>query len=301
MSFSTIVKNEICRLEMAKSCCTNTEMRAILDVHNLNDKSILKESRIITENPSFARRFFTIIKEITGFPPRIIIRKNKKLKKNLTYIIDFERALVDNYNKDLSPQIKKLCCKKAYLRGAFLAGGSVSHPEKQYHLEINYHNIQSMEYIKEILHFFEINGKTLVRNVGIVVYIKEGEDLVKFINIIGAHNSLMELENVRILKEMRNSVNRIVNCETANLEKTINASFRQVENIKYIQNNLGVENLSENMKEIAKLRLKNPDANLQELGEMMEPNLGKSGVNHRLRKLEELAENLKKKKGEGND
>jgi DNA-binding protein WhiA len=130
------------------------------------------------------------------------------------------------------------------------------------------------------------------------VYLKEGENIVDFLNIIGAHSALLELENVRIMKEMRNNVNRIVNCETANLQKTVDASIRQVDNIKYIRDNLGFDNLPKNLREIAELRLEYSDASLKELGEMLSPCLGKSGVNHRLRKLDEIAENTRTLKGE---
>jgi DNA-binding protein WhiA len=189
-----------------------------------------------------------------------------------------------------------VCCKKSFLRAAFLTGGSLSDPEKTYHLEISTHNPVSIEIIKKLLKEYDIYIKTITRKGNEVAYIKEGENIVDFLNIIGAHAALMELENVRILKDMRNSVNRIVNCETANLEKTVNASVRQMENIKYIQSTIGISNLPENLIEIANIRIENGEASLKELGEMLNPKLGKSGVNHRLRKLDEIAEKIKEGK-----
>lgn len=193
---------------------------------------------------------------------------------------------------------KKRCCKKSYLKGAFLSAGSMSDPEKTYHLEIISHHRSLAKEVNDLITYFNLNAKVIKRKGYFVVYLKEGENIVDFLNIIGAHGALLELENVRILKEMRNNVNRIVNCETANLQKTVDASIRQVENIKYIRDNLGFDNLPENLVQIAELRLEYSDASLKELGEMLSPTLGKSGVNHRLRKLDEIAENTRLMKGE---
>jgi DNA-binding protein WhiA len=197
-----------------------------------------------------------------------------------------------------SSLLKKTCCRRTYLRWAFLSGGSVSDPEKTYHLEINNHKPDYANEIGRVMNTFGLHARLIKRKGNYVIYIKEGEDIVDFLNIIGAHNALLELENVRILKEMRNNVNRIVNCETANLEKTVNASVRQVENIKYIRDNIGFERIPENLREIAEVRLEYSDSNLKELGELLDPPLGKSGVNHRLRKLDIIAENAKESKGE---
>ncbi len=150
-----------------------------------------------------------------------------------------------------------------------------------------------------LINEFGLNAKTIERKNNFVVYLKEGDQIVNLLNIIGAHSALLDLENIRIYKDMRNNINRIVNCETANLSKTINAAVRQIENIRYLESNYGLAKLSPSLREIAELRLKNPDASLRELGEMLEPPIGKSGVNHRLRKLDKIAEDLKNKGGEG--
>lgn len=167
-----------------------------------------------------------------------------------------------------------------------------------YHLEIINHKKKSAVETSEIINGFGLHAKIIRRKGTYVTYLKEGENIVDFLNIIGAHKALMELENVRILKEMRNNVNRIVNCETANLDKTVNASLRQVDNIKFIQKFIGFDNLPKNLKDIAELRVLYCDLNLTELGEKLNPPLGKSGVNHRLRKLDEIAENVRNLKGE---
>ncbi|NTV89936.1 MAG: DNA-binding protein WhiA, partial [Clostridiales bacterium] len=186
---------------------------------------------------------------------------------------------------------KRICCRKAFLRGAFLSGGAISDPEKTYHFEITARSPNVANDIKRMLASFHLNAKIILRKGSYVSYLKEGENIVDFLNIVGAHTALMELENVRILKGMRNSVNRMVNCETANLEKTVNASVRQMDNIRYLIDNNMLGKLPENLREIAELRLSYNEASLIELGQLMSPALGKSGVNHRLRKIDLIAEN----------
>ena len=190
--------------------------------------------------------------------------------------------------------VKNEECKRAYIKGAFLGGGSISNPEKTYHLEFVTHDDEYAEDLSKLINQYGLNSKVIQRKSSFVIYLKEGEQIVDLLNIIGAHSSLLELENVRIMKEMRNNVNRLVNCETANLSKTVNAAVRQVESIKLIQNELGLARLPKNLREIAELRLSYPDESLKELGEMLNPPVGKSGVNHRLRRIEKIAEELRK-------
>jgi len=323
LSFSVGVKNELCRIDIQENCCLLSELAGVILVGTAvaDEKKPDKEDsniRIITENAPFARRVFSIIKKLYDIHPEIIIRKSYKFKKHVSYILvitsafggkkilddikriayEFNLERESNISLDSEESLKKSCCRRAFLRGAFLAGGSISDPEKNYHLEITSHSSKTASLICKVAFWFDLNAKVVERKGNFVVYLKEGENLVDFLNIIGAHSALLELENVRILKGMRNDVNRIVNCETANLEKTVNASVRQIENIKYIQENMGFENLSENLREIAELRLKYTDANLKELGEYLCPPVGKSGVNHRLRKLEMIAEDLRQMKGD---
>jgi DNA-binding protein WhiA len=320
LSFSSTVKNELCRMETNEKCCLLSELAAVIRVASL--VRVVNESeiniRLVTENAAFARRVFSLIKRLFDVQPEIIIRKSKKFKKHVSYILVITSSmrakeilktlglvyleqdgmkLEDSLNREKGI-LRKNCCRRSFLRGAFLAGGSVSDPEKTYHLEITNHNKRSAKQICELGGRFGLNTKVIERKGNYVVYIKEGENIVDFLNIIGAHSALLELENVRILKGMRNDVNRIVNCETANLEKTVNASIRQIENIKYIMDNMGFDNLPQNLRDMAELRLKYSDANLKELGEMLSPPVGKSGVNHRLRKLDAIAESLKASKGE---
>ena len=182
-----------------------------------------------------------------------------------------------------------------------MASGSMSHPEKSYHIEFVCAARVQAEQIREMMHSFDLEAKVILRKKSYVVYIKEGSQIVDLLNVMEAPISLMEMENVRILKEMRNSVNRKVNCETANINKTVSAASKQSEDIRLIQKNMGLDNLPEGLQEIAELRLAYPDASLKELGDLLSEPLGKSGVNHRLRKLSAIAEDLKRSKEEAYD
>lgn len=310
MSFSSSVKNQLCRIEN-EDCCCIAEISAIIGTIGMIDAKAGNALKLLTENSAMARRFFTAVKSSLGISPDIKIRRNPKLKMRAHYIVTIPYAFgveellrklgVDiipaegEGSAELSPNgglaalLEKECCKRAYLRGAFLAGGSVSNPEKTYHLEINNRYKKAAEKTAGLMNDYGLNGKIIRRKGDYVVYLKEGENIVDFLNIIGAHTALLELENIRIVKQVRNSVNRIVNCETANLTKTVDASVRQLECIKQLQINPGLDKLPPTLREIAALRLNNPDASLKELGQMMTPPLGKSGVNHRLIKLESLA------------
>lgn len=186
--------------------------------------------------------------------------------------------------------IQQGCCKRAYIRGAFLASGSISDPEKSYHFEIVCHTMGQARQLQEVINSFDMDAKIVERKKHFVVYLKEGSQIVDILNVMEAHIALMNLENVRILKEMRNSVNRKVNCETANISKTVNAAVKQLEDIVYIRDTMGFETLPESLREIAELRLEYPEAPLKELGTYLNPPVGKSGVNHRLRKISTIAE-----------
>ena len=189
--------------------------------------------------------------------------------------------------------IQQNCCKRAYIRGAFLAGGSISDPNKSYHFEIVCRSIPQAEQLRDVINSFDMDAKIVARKKYQVVYLKEGSQIVDILNIMEAHVALMNLENVRILKEMRNSVNRKVNCETANISKTVNAAVKQLADIEYIRETAGLSYLPENLKEMALLRLEYPDAPLAELATYLNPPVGKSGVNHRLRRISEMADSLR--------
>lgn len=314
MSFSLKVKNEVCRyVEMGKSEAI-AELSAIMKVSGtlLLGGNKQFSFKVTTENPAIARFVFKLLKDHFGIHTKIMVKKSNSLKKNNVYMILITEEMgVKNLLKEVGllkekenifaldysiPEdiLEDENCKRAYIRGAFLGGGSVSNPEKTYHLEFVTHDNEYADDLSSLINQYGLNSKVIQRKSSFIVYIKEGEQIVDLLNIISAHSSLLELENVRIMKEMRNNVNRLVNCETANLSKTVNAAVRQVESIKIIQKEIGLTRLPKNLREIAELRLNYPDESLKELGEMLNPPVGKSGVNHRLRRIEKIAEEVRR-------
>ena len=197
--------------------------------------------------------------------------------------------------------VDKACCKRAFLRGLFLTTGSMTDPNSGYHLELVVGNYGKATRIQDIMGAFGVEAKIVERKKNYIIYIKDGASIVDFLNVIGAHVALMEFENVRILKEMRNSINRQVNCETANIKKTVSAASRQTADIQYIHDPIAFGHLSETLSKIGRLRMEYPELALKELGEMLDPPIGKSGVNHRLRKLSEIANDLRGQDGGKND
>ena len=312
MSFSSKVKGEIGRYtEMSKSEAL-AEISAIMKVGGtigFSGKGL--SFKVTTENPASARFIFTLLKEHFDIHSRLMVKKSNSLKKNNIYMVVIDEEMgVRNLLKETGilkeidgvmsldyrideEMIQTEEEKRAYIRGAFLGGGSVSNPEKTYHLEFVTHSEEYAIDLCKLINKFGLNSKVIQRKNSFIIYIKEGEQIVDLLNIVGAHTALLELENIRIMKEMRNNVNRLVNCETANLSKTVNAAVRQVESIKLIQSQIGLKRLPKNLREVAELRLNYPDESLKELGEMLDPPVGKSGINHRLRKIEKIAEELR--------
>ncbi|MDR7871227.1 MAG: DNA-binding protein WhiA [Tissierellaceae bacterium] len=315
MSFSSTTKNELARMPITDNCCKLAELAALVRMCGTIQISGMKNINIkfTTENAAIARRLFTFLKEIYEGDIEVMVRRNRQLKKNNNYLIvikdkNISRQLLidvgfiieeENINifntqyKVSGNLLEKRCCKRAYIRGAFLGAGSVSNPEKTYHMEFVTNNQEHSEDLSNIINSFGLNSKIVLRKDNYVVYLKEGEQIVNLLNVMGAHQALLKFEDIRVLKDVRNNINRLVNCETANLSKTIDASLRQVENIEEIQKHMGLEKLPNKLREVAQIRLDNPDATLKEIGMMLDPPVGKSGVNHRFRKIEEIAEELK--------
>jgi cell division protein WhiA len=314
MSFSAKVKSEVCRIGELTREEAKAELAAVMKASGTLSLGSNKQLsfRVTTENPSIARRVFKLLKQYFNIHTKLLVKKSNSFKKNNIYMVVITeemgvRSLLKEMgvlsssegiiSLDYGIPMELLVndeCKKAYIRGSFLGGGSISNPEKTYHVEFVTHNLDYAEELSRLINSYSISSKVIQRKGSYIIYIKEGEQIVDLLNIIGAHTSLLELENVRIMKEMRNNVNRLVNCETANLSKTVNAAIRQVESIKLIQEELGLQRLPKNLREIAELRLVYPDESLKELGDLLSPPVGKSGVNHRLRRIEKIAEELRK-------
>jgi DNA-binding protein WhiA len=309
MSFASQTKKELTMIQSEEDCCETAELSALI---RMNGSVQLTNQRIVldisTENAAIARRIYSLLKKKFRVHTELLVRKKMRLKKNNVYIVRvpqqvqeiLARLQIVSEGFIFTPGIEDeilqdSCCKRAYLRGAFLAGGSVNNPEgSSYHLEISSMYEEHCQALCELANEFDLNARCIERKKGFVFYIKEGEKIIEFLSLIGAHQALLRFEDVRIMKDMRNSVNRLVNCETANLNKTIGAAVRQIDNIRLLQKEIGLENLPEKLREVAEIRMKHPDMNLKEVGDLLKGNVSKSGVNHRLRKIDELAEKIRK-------
>lgn len=314
MSFSAETKNELARVFSENKCCNISELAAIVRLAGSIQIAGYRKLnlKISTELNSTARKVFKLLKSNFGINTEISVNKNQMLKRNSSYVLMVTSDMgAENLLRELGilsqgdgfftmnkvPEnlIKDNECVRAFIRGAFLGGGSISDPEKNYHLEFVTNNEEFAESLRDLINSLGFNSKTVSRKSNYVVYLKESEQISDLLNIIGAHQALLSLESTKIVKEMRNNVNRLVNCETANLSKTVNAAVRQIENIKYIEEKVGLRYLPDNLREIAFLRIENEDLTLKELGEMATPELSKSAVNHRLRKIEHIAQDLRAK------
>ncbi|WP_251867477.1 DNA-binding protein WhiA [Enterococcus malodoratus] len=309
MSFAAEVKKELTGLAVQKNLA-QAELAALI---RMNGSLSLSNHQFVlnvqTENAAIARRIFTLLKEHYGVRSELLVRRKMKLKKNNVYIVrlkqETQKVLLDldimdgmMFQSHITNEIKKSDQKtRAYLRGAFLASGSVNNPEtSRYHLEISSIYEEHNQDICDLLNQFDLNARTLERRNGYITYLKGAEKIADFLTLIGATNSMLKFEDVRIVRDMRNSVNRLVNCETANMNKTIDAASKQIDNIHFIETTVGLQSLPEKLQEIAELRIQNPEISLKELGEMIPSGaISKSGINHRIRKINDFAENLRKK------
>lgn len=312
MSFSSRVKEELSRQMSQARHCRIAELAAMVSCCGHGFQSDRGEIclRIQTENITVARKCFTLLHKTFNINTDISVKRNAYLKKNRIYTLWIRdgaeaRLVMQALKLKEAPDaggellaesliVQQPCCRRAFIRGAFLASGSISDPEKFYHLEMVASSQMKAEQLRDIVNTFAMEAKIVTRKKYFVVYLKEGNQIVDLLNIMEAYVSLMELENVRILKEMRNSINRQVNCETANIHKTVSAAVSQIEAIEYIRDTIGLDGLPEGLEEIARIRLEQPEATLKELGAALDPPVGKSGVNHRLRKLRTIADSLRK-------
>lgn len=312
MSFSKEVKEEIAKHISNARHCRLAEIAALLSAcgHVIQKDGEIKSIVLQTENIIVARKYFTLLRKTFNINTEILIRKNKVGKNSLLFLLivkqpkqvsllyqatklSLHHGLEDKALVMDSLVVQNTCCKRAFVRGLFLAAGSMSDPEKTYHFEIVFPDLERASQLQEIINSFLIEAKIVLRKKYYVVYVKEGSQIVDLLNIMEAHTGLMDFENVRILKEMRNSINRQVNCEAANINKTVTAAAKQIDDILFIRDTMGFDNLTEGLEEIAELRISYPESSLKELGAMLNPPIGKSGVNHRLKKLCCIADGLR--------
>jgi len=309
LSYAAEIKKELTALivhpEHAKA-----ELAAIIRMNgsiSLGSQFILN---VNTENASIARRLFSLLKDTYGVISEVIVRKRINLKKNNVYVVRLKQSALEiladleilkglNFMTCVSKSIKNNPQKmKSYLRGAFLAGGSVNNPETcRYHLEISSTYEDHNQDIEDMLNFYDLNANSLARRNAHISYLKSAEKIGDFLTLIGASNSRFKFEDVLIMRDFRNSVNRLQNAEIANMNKTADACAKQLKDIELIRCSQGLESLPSKLKEVAAARLQHPDANLKELGEILPSGaMSKSGINHRFRKLSGLAKEIREKK-----
>lgn len=305
MTFSETVKRELARISLADACCQRAQLAALIRLNGSIEISRAGQwgLSVPTQNPATARVIFKLFRAVLGVQADIYIRRKTRLRKNNVYMVWCRGDIFDLLRQlglvegasDLGHgvaawAVARRCCWRAYLRGAFMATGAINDPQKvSYHMEIATEYEDQAQVLCELMAREELTAKIVTRKDAFVVYLKEGEQIVRFLNVIGAHASLLHFEDARIHKEIRNQVNRLVNAETANLSKTVEAALRQTEAIKLLASRQELQYLSPALQQVAELRLSYPEASLQELGQLADPPLGKSAVNHRLRKLVSLA------------
>ena len=299
MSFSSEVKQELLKQYSKARHCQLAELAAIVAMEGHIDEN--GSLYIYTDNSAVVEKYTMLIKKLFQLDVTRALTKEVTEKILTALKLTENLAIANLLESEYSLQgvavngllLQNTCCKRAFLRGVFLASGSISDPRKSYHFEIVCTTLEKAKQLQELIGSFEIYAKIVNRKNHEVVYVKEGEQIVELLGLMGANVSLMNLENIRILKEMRNSINRKVNCDAANINKTVNAALKQVQDIEHIRDTVGISSLPENLEAVARLRLEYPEASLKELGEMLSPKIGKSGVNHRLRKIGSIAEELK--------
>ena len=316
MSFSGEMKEEIARLIPEKEEAVRAELMAIIRFCG----RILRQEESVavfmeTENVVLAKTYVKLIKRAFDLQVQLEIRRHGTGKYNQYFILLSERPEDMLYSEErperqkLQQALQAICMwsaqadprgflktpgsMRAYIRGAFLCTGSMSDPGKSYHFEMVCEDEQTAQILKELMAGFFVHAKVILRKQRYIVYLKDSEEIIQILNVMEAHRSLMELENIRIIKDMRNSANRQSNCDSANINKMVRTAARQVDDIRYIEEHFGFEQLPPQLREMAQVRLENPDVSLQELGTYLDPPVGKSGVNHRLRKLKEIAESLR--------
>lgn len=304
MSFSSEVKDEIEKQISKSRHCQLAELAAII---SFTGRMVLTggnfHMEILTEHAGLARKCYTLMKrafnisaDLSEHNNGVLVIENQEEIRRILMALKFmdESGRLHPFKEGVNGLLlQQSCCRRAFIRGAFLASGSMSDPHKSYHFEFVCTTREQAEQLRELILDFEMDAKIVQRKKYFVVYLKEGDQIVNMLNVMEAHIALMNLENVRIIKEMRNSVNRQVNCETANINKTVNAAVRQIEDIEFIRDKIGLNELPEHLRKMAEVRLEYPEAPLKELGAYLTPPVGKSGVNHRLRKLCEIADNMR--------
>ncbi len=296
MTFSTETKNTICKNEAETWCCKQKELAALVCfAGNVNKKKI----RINSENKNIADRICALIREVT-LTDEVVLEAPRKSGGWYTVTVQGD-AVLDRMlqalevSEELVPKFSEIeleCCRASFLRGAFLGGGSVADPEKNYHIEFVTANSKTADFLTELIAACGYLAGLTVRKNHFVIYIKDSEAIAELLGYMGAGTTMMNFYNIKIERELRNQVNRQVNCDSANLNKTMDAAQKQIEAIQKIDRTIGLEALPPQLYEMAQVRLDNPELSLKDLAMTLSPPIGKSGANHRLTKLIEIADSL---------
>ncbi len=311
ISFADEVRNELARMTSERRCCQHAELAALIRCNGTLSIAQRQIGLILTtENAAVARKIFKLFKLNYDLFTEIVVRQKMRFHRHNSYQVKIppqkgtREMLISigvlnelyqfNYRLDYD-MLSKECCARSYIRGTFLGSGSINHPDRGYHLEIT---CDREEYAQQLLSFFQsfqLNCNIMYRKHSYVIYFKSSEDIATFLNLIGAHTALLKFEDYRVMKNIKNDVNRRVNCETANLDKTITASMQQIDDIELITASRGIDTLPKSLQEIAQLRISHPDLSLKELGQLLNPPLSKSGVNGRLRRIAQAADKIRLK------
>ncbi len=305
MSLTVQVKQEVSRLEDSLVCCDSWELKAFLlrsGYYTIGQKSHVLS--IVVDHHAVARRLFNLLRQAGVSSPAILKQQEKRLQKKRFLVSVYGRDQLDallvyldmkeagknlSLPRKLTAVPKRLCCKKSLLRGAFLVGGSISVTRQSgYHLEISCNSIEDARVYQKTLQSFDINPLPRKRKDLVFLYLKNAEAIADFLRVIGAGSTLLQIESLRVVNSMRNQVNRLVNCETANLEKTVASAHQQLDTIDQVERLLGLDNISPTLREAALIRRSYPEASLKELGELIEPPISKSAMSHRFRQLEKI-------------
>lgn len=304
MVFSTELKNELARAEIVNVFDAVSELSAFIRTNGTVVISNFSFNlRFETTNNAIIRRIFKLFKFLYDYDGKIIISKISNLRRNNVYKMIIEDAKVsekflsDVYFSDFDSLFLKddlyekvtvgKSFAKEFLRGVFLGSGSVSNPDKNYHLEFTLNSTELSDFVIKCLKIFKIKAKSIEKKGQIIVYVKDSEMISDFLSLIGAVNTLFKFEDIRMIKEIKNKANRVTNCETANFEKTMNTAFSQIDSIKLVYKKYGKSNLDKSLSELCELRIKNPSYSLKQLADILK--ISKSGVNHRFKKIMEMS------------
>ena len=303
VAFSDEVRHELSRVIPSARCCRVAELSAFYDFQGFLLGAHNQFLDFNNTSPLVARKILLLLKGLyPDLPTQVLVVKSRSRRAQICTVRVLGRGPAGQVYQDFKDQgvlgelriPRKKCCRRAYLRGAFLSSGSITNPERTYHLEISTEQARLAERVLETLSSLGLEAGLTQRKGSLLVYMKDGGGIVNLLNLMGAHAALLRFENVRVMKDMRNQVNRLVNCETANVDKTVKAAMEQIEDIQLIDAVIGLEELPPKLREVARIRLEIPYASLQEIGALMVPKMSKSGINYRLRQIREKARQLDK-------